>query len=77
MNWIQKIVASIGIDKITHFAVSAFIAIALGKFVHWAIALAITVAIGFAKELTDSRFDWKDILADSLGILIATLINII
>lgn len=66
-----------GIDKIAHFAVSAFIAIALGKFIHWAIALVITVAIGFAKELIDSKFDWKDILADSLGILIATFINII
>lgn len=73
----RRFIQRVGIDKIAHFAVSAFIAIALGKFVHWAIALAITVAIGFAKELIDSKFDWKDILADSLGILIATLINII
>ena len=76
-GFIGRIIARIGLDKVTHFALSAFIAVALGRFVHWAIALIVAFLLGIVKELLDNKFDWKDILADAAGILIATIINIL
>lgn len=73
MNCIQKIVAKIGVDKIAHFAVSAFLVLALGCFVHWAIAAGVVIILGVAKELWDGAFNKKDLLADALGVLVATL----
>lgn len=76
-GFIGRIIARVGIDKVAHFALSAFIAVALGRFIHWAIALVVTFLLGVVKELLDNKFDWKDILADAVGILIATIINIL
>ena len=74
MNWIQKIVAKIGIDKVAHFAVSAFLTLALGRFIHWAISAGVVLILGVAKELFDGTVDKKDLLADGLGVLLATII---
>lgn len=73
MNCIQKIVAKIGIDKVAHFAVSAFLTLALGRFIHWAISAGVVIALGVAKELWDGAFDKKDLLADVLGVLLGTV----
>lgn len=77
MNWIQKIVAKIGMDKIAHFFGSAFLVLALGRFVHWAISAGVVIALGAAKELWDGAFDKKDLLADVLGVLLGTVLLLI
>ena len=70
MNY-QKLVQKIGVDKVAHFAVSSFLALALSCFLSiWASA-PLTMAIGVAKELYDKKktglFDKKDLIADALG----------
>lgn len=75
----QKFIQKVGIDKVAHFAVSAFLTLALGRFVHIAIAAGAVFALGAAKELYDipkTGFDMKDLVADFLGILtgVATLL---
>ena len=77
MNWMQRIVARIGMDKVAHFAVSAFLTLALGHFIHWAIASCVVLALGVAKELWDGMIDKKDLLADLFGILLGVVIMII
>lgn len=77
MNCIQKIVAKIGMDKVAHFAVSAFLTLALGRFIHWAISACVVLALGVAKELWDGAFDKKDFLADVLGVLLGTVLLLI
>lgn len=71
----QKLIQKVGIDKIAHFFGSAFLALALGRFVHWAIAAGVTLALGVAKELFDGVVDWKDLLADALGVAFGIIIN--
>lgn len=77
MNWIQRIVAWVGIDKVAHFAVSAFLTLALGRFIHWAITACVVLALGVAKELLDGTIDKRDLLADALGVLLGVVIMII
>lgn len=77
MSWIQKIVAKIGMDKIAHFAVSAFITLAIGRFLHWTIAAGIALCLGVAKEVLDGTIDNKDLLVDALGVLLGVVILII
>lgn len=77
MNWYQKIVSKIGLDKIAHFFVSAFLTLALGHFFHPAVAAAVTLALGSLKEVLDGKIDWKDLLADGLGTLTGILVLIV
>lgn len=77
MNWIQKIVAKIGMDKITHFFASAFLVLALGRFIHWLIPAAVVLGLGLSKELIDGNIDMKDLFADMLGVLLGVGILII
>lgn len=77
MNWIQKIVAKIGTDKVAHFAVSAFLTLALGRFVHWAITACVVLALGVAKELLDGTIDKRDLLADTLGVALGVVLLLI
>lgn len=74
---IQKAVISIGMDKIAHFFVCAFLTLAIGHFLHWGMAAGITLVIGLAKELIDKNIDKKDLVADALGVLLGVLILII
>lgn len=73
----QKLIQKVGIDKVAHFAVSAFLVLALGRFVHWAISAGVVIALGVAKELWDGAFDKKDLLADVLGVLLGTVLLLI
>ena len=77
MDWYQKIIAKIGIDKIAHFAVSAFLTLALGRFLPWWVPSAIVTMLGIAKECLDGVIDRRDLLADACGILLGTLVLLI
>lgn len=65
-------------DKLKHIVVSAVIAVALNLFLPWWVAGLITLAIGVGKEVYDKvtgkgHPEWKDLLADIVGILIGLL----
>ena len=77
MNWIQKIVASIGLDKIAHFSVSGLLVFMFDKFLPFLVASILVLTLSVAKEAVDEKFEWKDLLADILGILVAILIIVI
>jgi len=66
------------IDKYKHIVVSAVIAVVLNLFLPWWAAAGITFAIGVGKEVYDKvsgkgHSEWKDLLADVVGILIGIL----
>lgn len=68
----------IGEDKLKHIVVSAIIAVVLNLFLPWWVAALITLAIGIGKEVYDKvtgkgHSEWKDLLADLVGILIGVL----
>ena len=71
----------IGTDKIAHFAISAFITLGVACFLPIWVAVIIATLIGFGKEYIDfkkgGKFDWKDIQADMLGIITATVIQLL
>jgi Na+-translocating ferredoxin:NAD+ oxidoreductase RnfD subunit len=65
-------------DKLKHIVVSAIIAVVLNLFLPWLAAAGITFAIGVGKEVYDmvsgkGCSEWKDLLADLVGILIGIL----
>ena len=80
-EWVNRVVAKIGMDKIAHFFGSAFLTLAIGRFLHPAIAAATTLSLGLAKEMMDKgsggKLDGKDLVADALGIILGVLIRII
>lgn len=66
------------IDKYKHIVVSAIMAVALNLFLPWWVAALITLVIGIGKEVYDKVSkkgcaEWKDLLADLVGILIGVL----
>lgn len=66
------------IDKYKHIVVSAIIAVALNFFLPWWVAGLVTLSIGIGKEVYDKVSgkgcaEWKDLLADVVGILIGIL----
>lgn len=77
MNWMQRIVARIGMDKVAHFAMSAFLTLALGRFIHWAISACVVLALGLVKELLDGSIDKKDLIADAIGVVAGTMLLIL
>lgn len=70
-----------GTDKVAHFSLSAFLCLAISRFLPIWAAIAIVVIVGVGKEIYDSKtggkFDWKDIVADTLGIVVATVIQLL
>lgn len=80
-DWVNRIIARIGIDKIAHFAFSAFLCLAIGRFLNWWIAVIITAALGIIKELIDKleggKIDFKDILADAIGVVVGMMLLLI
>lgn len=86
-NWLTKIPS----DKLLHFGISAGIYIVIFKIlvtlfslynaVPYVLAGVLTLAIGYTKEIIDekrgSKVDFKDLLADALGILCGVLIMIL
>ena len=83
MKLLNKISAKlkIGEDKILHFII-CFVITFIGAFLHFLFAIIITLIIAFYKEFIDSHkpgnyWSWRDILADTLGCLLAVLIHLI
>lgn len=70
-------------DKYLHCIVSAVLVIVFCIFFPLWAAILITLAIGIGKEyiidlwIRKTKADWYDILADSVGILIGSLITLI
>lgn len=65
-------------DKLKHIVVSSIMAALLSLLIPWWAAGVITLAIGVGKEVYDKvsgngHPEWKDLLADLLGILIGIL----
>lgn len=64
-------------DKAAHIGVSFMITTILLLILPILIAMGLTIIIGVLKELYDSKFDWKDTVANLIGIGTAILINLI
>lgn len=65
-------------DKLKHIVVSAIIMVTLNLILPTWIAALITLSIGIGKEVYDKVSgkgcaEWKDLLADLVGILIGVL----
>lgn len=65
-------------DKLKHIVVSAIIAVALNLFLPWWVAGLLTLCVGIGKEVYDKvtgkgNPEWKDLVADLVGILIGVL----
>ena len=74
-------IQKIGTDKIAHFSISAFLTLGFAYFFPVWVAVVIVTTVGFGKEYIDykngGKFDWKDIQADMLGIIAATVIQLL
>ena len=68
-------------DKILHASVSMNIVFVLSAIINIPLSVFVAFLVGLAKEIYDGatggKFDWYDIFADTIGIIIATLILII
>ena len=65
-------------DKLRHIVDSAIIPVALNHILPWWVAGILTLCIGVGKEVYDKvsgkgHPEWKDLLADLVGILIGVL----
>lgn len=65
-------------DKLKHIVVSAIIMVALSLVLPKWVAAMITLSIGIGKEVYDKMSkkgwaEWKDLVADCIGILIGVL----
>ena len=77
----NRLIQRIGIDKVAHFAVSAFLCLAISRFLPVWAGITATMVLGIGKEvydaLTGGKVDWKDLLADTLGVVLATIVTMI
>jgi len=68
------------VDKILHFAVCFGITLLLYPLIGWW-GMGTALATGVGKELYDWRdygmFSWGDILADTIGVVVATILIVI
>lgn len=78
--------ASFEKDKVLHFALSVVIGLFVACVAKLAggsvcnVALAtflIGMFVGVAKEIRDDVFDWYDLLADFIGVLVSTLAAVV
>ena len=65
-------------DKLRHIIVSAIIAVVLNLILPWWVAGLLTLAIGVGKEVYDKlsgkgHAEWKDLVADVVGVVIGIL----
>ena len=78
MSYLNKLFAWMGSDGMSHVILSAIIAVTLNLLLPWWVAGVIALAIGVGKEIYDKvsgkgHAEWKDLLADLVGILIGVL----
>jgi len=80
MEFINKIVGKIGSDKFLHLFLAGWLTQIGGLFGLYGIIIApiLVMVLGIIKELfLDSQFEWKDMLFNLIGCLLATIINIL
>lgn len=77
-GFFRKLITGVGIDKWAHLFASAFLVLAVSHFLPFWAGITVAVVLGIAKELYDAKtggkIEIKDLLADLLGVAIATLI---
>lgn len=73
----NKIVKFLGIDRITHFFACAFLTLAFCRLFPVAFAAMLVAVVGVMKEILDETIDWKDLIADGLGIILGIIIMIL
>ena len=78
-NKIANFLCSFTSDRYVHFIVCIILVQLVSLFIPFYYAMLIVFILGLSKEIYDSRqkddkFDIKDLLADSLGIIIEELI---
>ena len=80
---IAKILGYFGQDGLAHILVSLILCVVLEAFMPVWIAALVTIAIGFIKELVWDMWmkkgtaEWRDLIADAVGILLVVLIVIL
>lgn len=77
----RRFIQRVGVDKIAHFSVSGLLVFVFGKFVPiWAASILVLI-LGISKEIYDAKMggkiDFKDLLADLLGVAVATIVILI
>lgn len=76
LNWF-------GVDGLAHMLVSLILCAVLAAFMPVWIAALVAIAIGFIKELVWDRWlkkgtaEWRDIIADVVGIVWSVIIEIL
>ena len=84
---ITRLIANIGIDKVTHFFVGATIALSVtlilcfvgsisNVILYSIIGTNVSVLCGLVKEICDSEFNKEDFLATMFGGIIAIVISL-
>ena len=77
----RRFIQRVGIDKIAHFSVSGLLVFVFGKFVPFWAASILVLILGISKEIYDAKmggkFDFRDLLADLLGVAVATIVILI
>lgn len=81
-NKIADFICSFSADKYVHFIVCMILVQLISLLISFYYAMIIVFILGLSKEIYDSKqkddkFDIKDLLADSLGIIIEGLILMI
>ena len=70
-------------DKMLHFSISFLITATIFLYCHllaiqvllsFVIAFVIAIFVGVIKEIIDLKWDWKDFLADGLGVITSVII---
>nr|DAX08760.1 MAG TPA: putative periplasmic lipoprotein [Bacteriophage sp.] len=82
-NWINNIISLIkGNDKLKHVIINFAIVLIVGVF-NLKVGVALAIVASISKELYDkfrsngTGWDWKDIIADLIGIILGILIIIL
>lgn len=77
----RRFIQRVGIDKIAHFSVSGLLVFVFGKFLPFWVASILVLVLGITKEVYDAKtggkIDFRDLLADLLGVAVATIVILI
>lgn len=80
---IGRLLKYFGQDGLTHILVSLVLCAVLGVFLPLWAAVLITLSVGFIKELVWDKLlkkgtaEWRDIIADAVGVLLGVFIIIL
>lgn len=78
-----RILGYFGQDGLLHILCSLVLCAVLAAFLPWWAAVLISLAVGFIKELVWDKLlkkgtaEWRDIIADAVGILLGVFIIIL